>query len=45
MKKPISNDMKRARRQEAYIGFLKRKKAVQERLMLETTSVKDMKKT
>jgi hypothetical protein len=36
--------MKRQRQQESLIGFLKRQKATQERLFLETTSIKDMKK-
>lgn len=40
----LTRDMKRQRRQEAYIGFLKRKIATQERLELETTSIKDLKK-
>jgi hypothetical protein len=39
-----TKDMKRQRRAEALIGFLKRKKHTQDQLMLETTSIKDLKK-
>lgn len=37
-------DMKRWRRQESYMCFMRRKKEQQLRLILETTSIKDMKK-
>lgn len=39
-----TEEMKRLRRQEAYLNFLKRDKKRAEQLLLETTSIKDMPK-
>ena len=44
MEKERIKEQRRRRRAEAYIGFLKRQKHSQDQLMLQTTSIKDMKR-
>lgn len=42
--KKANKDELRLMRQRAYMGFMKRQKHSQDQLMLETTSIKDLKK-
>ena len=44
MNRKPSPESQRKRRAEAYMNFMRKKKLAQEHLILETTSIKDMKK-